>query len=156
MQNHFANNNARLELLNVVGAGSIDLTNMNLVVNDGSVILRGTSADDLILGGYNTTNGNGNTISGNGGNDTIYAGAGSNSINAGSGDDTIYGRSDDDTLYGESGFDLLFGENGNDTLYGSEGSDRLNGGSGNDTFIFEDIDDYTGDLYNIVEDLNPK
>lgn len=126
-----------------LGAGTVDKTGNG--ITDDTLIsienLNATQHDDIITG----SDANNRIISHNG-DDTVYGG---------NGDDEIYGRNDDDVLYGENGFDLLFGENGNDTLHGSSGSDRLNGGNGNDTFFFEDLNDYAGDLHNIIEDLNP-
>ena len=102
-----------------------------------STVIKGTSADDLIL-----TSDNGVIVRGIGGNDCIIGGAGDDRINGGDGDDSIYGEKGDDWLYGNNGSDTihggdgmdnLFGEAGDDILYGNMGNDRIYGGEDNDT-----------------------
>lgn len=117
LQNHFLDNNARIETLNIAGAGSIDLSWASIKVNTGSTTLNGKTGDDLILGGLVNTNGKGNNINAGNGDDLIYGGAGTNTINAGNGDDTAYGGLGDDRF-------IEFGR-GNDIYDGGDGTDSI-------------------------------
>lgn len=105
---------------------------LNLISNtQKSLLLRGTTANDLMLGWGVASNGVEDSSKsldekfyGDFGNDTLYGGAGK---------DALYGESGNDSLFGGSGNDLLDGGSDNDTLNGSTGDDQLLGGSGNDS-----------------------
>jgi Ca2+-binding RTX toxin-like protein len=87
------------------------------------VLLEGTTADDLLGGGYFN-----DTLHGNGGSDSMSGGAGDDLMVAGDVEDVNYGSS----LGGDAGNDTLIGGNGADHLNGSAGNDVLAGGGGND------------------------
>ena len=129
-----------------------------LVGTNGSDILRGTAARDVIVG----LSGD-DTISGLGGNDLICGGlgddiirgnAGADEISGGFGNDRIVGNAGADVLLGGAGNDVIFasggaalearqaevgstlnGGNGNDVLHGSDRADRMIGGNGDDTIF---------------------
>ena len=112
--------------------------------SDGSEIIIGTTAGDLITG-----NGGDDNLQGGDGADTIYGGAGMDGITGGAGNDLIYGGVGLDDIIGGDGNDVIYtnsestqvtissdeawGEAGNDSLIGGDGTDGLSGGSGNDT-----------------------
>ncbi len=111
-----------------------------------SLILNGTSGDDVLTGGagYDTISGfdGKDTLSGGAGNDILNGGKGDDTLNGGDGNDTLdggdkkdvlNGGTGDDTLDGGKGEDTLNGDDGNDTLSGGDKKDVLNGGTGNDT-----------------------
>ncbi|MEN6328442.1 MAG: calcium-binding protein [Syntrophomonas sp.] len=101
-----------------------------------AMVIRGTEADDLLLGYESDDNisasGGSDTINGYAGNDVMDGGAGNDGLLGGEGNDTLTGGPGDDSLAGESGNDTLKGGKGNDNLYGNADSDILDGGSGND------------------------
>jgi Ca2+-binding RTX toxin-like protein len=122
---------------------------------DGSLILGGTGADDLIGGIGN------DTVSGAAGNDTLYGGSGNDTLTAGMGADSLYGGEGNDTLnYSAdatwtSGYaalnvgDTTAGgtnetvaiagdDRSHDVFDGGAGVDTLNMGSGNDALFLDD------------------
>jgi secreted trypsin-like serine protease len=84
----------------------------SIVGTDGSDVLSGTPARDVIAG--------------LGGNDKLSGLAG---------DDVICGGAGKDTLRGGKGNDKLYGEAGKDTLKGGPGNDKLKGGGGKDKLV---------------------
>ncbi len=65
--------------------------------------------------------------------DNIFAGTGNNNISGGIGNDVIYAGAGDDTIYGSAGNDFLYGN------------------AGRDTFIFNNINDYSGSARNVIK-----
>ena len=106
INDHFYDENRRIEYLEFADGTIKDLTQMGFTYNmsgsDDDVT--GTEYDDILIG--------------NGGKDTLRGGNGN------------------DILYGGSGHDSLYGDNGNDILHGGQDNDRLEGGYGDDTYIY--------------------
>ncbi len=158
------------------GAGddTITVTNIDLVCR-GSVVVRGNTGDDLLIGqnakigamrlrmegndgndsivgtqGDDTLAGDAgiDRIKGGLGNDLILGGTSIDSLNGDAGNDTILGGDGTDTLVGD-GADTIFGDAGNDNLRGDQGADILSGGDGDDTASGGDGNDtITGDAGN--------
>jgi Ca2+-binding RTX toxin-like protein len=149
----------KLTIRNVAAVNALPLQ-PSLMVEDGSILVVGTDADETIsvtlgsnvvtvsINSYTTSlnlpaNFNNQIkIYGRGGDDTIHG----SSVR-----DFIFGGLGNDTVFGNDGNDQIFGESGSDTLYGGYGDDLLNAGSdgwdnldidywlakGNDTYIVE-------------------
>lgn len=101
-----------------------------------TLVLNGTSAEDVLIGGsgddvFNGGDGD-DLILGNDGADTLKAGAGDDLVKAGAGDDVVFGNDGNDDIFGGSGRDLLTGDAGDDRLFGDLGDDAIEGGTGND------------------------
>jgi Ca2+-binding RTX toxin-like protein len=92
--------------------------------------LRGTSEDDLLIGG-----GGNDRLFGRAGNDTLIGGPGRDRLEGQTGNDRLTGDSGRDTLLGGEGQDFLEGNGGDDRLDGGQGADTLTGGGGRDTLI---------------------
>lgn len=129
LTNHFVNTTSQIETINVAEAGTIDLTNPNIIISDGnSHTLYGDNNDNLILGG--------NVFQ----NEIIYAY---------DGNDIIYGGDDADSIYVGTGDDVAYGGNGNDEFYdGGSGDDEYHGGEG----VFDRIL-YRNNTQGIVVDM---
>ena len=106
IDNHFYDDNRRIEYLEFADGTIKDLTQMGFTYHqtDGNDSVYGTNYDDVIYGH--------------------------------DGHDTIQGGNGNDTLYGGDGNDTIYGDNDNDTLVGGKGNDRLEGGYGDDTYIY--------------------
>lgn len=114
----------------------------------GSGTIRGTNADDVIIGSEGPDDirgGNGNdVICGRGGGDYIDGGNGNDDLlgdrgGAEPGVDGVIGTGDEEDLLpeeygpdGVGGADVIRGGNGNDRLWGDEANDDLDGGNGDD------------------------
>jgi hypothetical protein len=96
------------------------------IVGSGSI--RGTAADDVIVGSDGP-----DRIDGGGGNDRICAGRGRDRARGGPGRDLLFGGLGRDRLSGGAGRDRLHGGAGRDRLAGGPGLDKLVGGAGKDT-----------------------
>ncbi len=94
---------------------------------EGKDVLRGTSANELIIGYGEKDN-----IKGNGGDDCLVGGDGDDHINGGTGNDVLIGGEGNDDLDGHFGNDLIYGGNGNDLLKGKQGQDVFYAGEGDD------------------------
>lgn len=92
------------------------------MANDEPSILKGSSRDDVMIGGQDR--------------DTLNGGAKDDFLNGRSGNDRLIGENGRDELVGNNGNDTLRGGFGNDKLHGGAGSDILNGGQGADAFFF--------------------
>ncbi|MCQ4160817.1 hypothetical protein NON00_12855 [Roseomonas sp. GC11] len=116
--------------------------------------ISGTSGDDIIFGGTDTSSynpaGTGNdTLAGNAGQDTLIGGDGDDILSGGAGNDALYGGDGNDTLNGGTGADYLEGGAGDDTLHGGGfsadgGSEYLYGGDGSDLAIVDYATDTAG------------
>jgi peroxidase len=95
--------------------------------DEGQAKLKGTGADDLLIGLDQSDN-----LSGNDGNDTLYGMDGDDTLGGGHDHDALWGGAGNDSLYGHRGNDLLEGGLGDDTLSGGNGRDRIVGGEGDD------------------------
>jgi hypothetical protein len=95
-------------------------------------VLRGTVADDTLIGGA--------------GNDTLIGAGGNNLLRADAGDNLLRGGEGDDWLIGGSGNDTLEGGWGNDLLIAGAGANVLMGGAGNDTLVGAYLDASGQDL----------
>ena len=107
------------------------------VANNESVVIKGTTRDDVLYGSL------GHTV--------FYGGLGNDIYHSKNAGDTIveYGYEGNDTVYADTDFTLPthvenltltgygnhygFGNNSNNTLIGNSGNNRLSGGRGNDT-----------------------
>jgi large repetitive protein len=89
--------------------------------------LRGTSEDDLLIGG--------------GGNDRLFGRAGNDTLIGGPGRDRLEGQTGNDRLTGGGGRDTLIGGRGRDVLTGGGGNDTLTGGDGRDRFVYRSVSD---------------
>ena len=107
------------------------------VANNESVVIKGTTRDDVLYGSL------GHTV--------FYGGLGNDVYHSKNASDTIveYGYEGNDTVYADTDFTLPthvenltltgygnhygFGNNSNNTLIGNSGNNRLSGGRGNDT-----------------------
>lgn len=95
--------------------------------DEGQAKLKGTGADDLLIGLAQDEN-----LSGNNGDDTLYGMAGDDTLGGGHDHDALWGGEGNDSLYGHRGNDLLEGGVGDDLLSGGNGRDQIVGGAGND------------------------
>ena len=120
----------------------------NIVFNDSSSIVLGTTGADATLTGTTAPNtvylfaGNdGFTSTGTNSEDFIYGMGGNDTITGGSTASHLYGfnaaggTDGTDSLTGGAAGDYLQGNSGNDTLDGGAGSDRVLGGAGNDVVV---------------------
>jgi Ca2+-binding RTX toxin-like protein len=108
-----------------------------IIAKSGKDVVRGGGGNDLIFGGYDSTDNvldGGDTLYGDAGNDTIYGGYGNDYLNGGTEADRLFGGAGYDTLIGGSGNDTLNGGNGFDLMDPTGEVDSLTGGSGNDRF----------------------
>ncbi|WP_226578546.1 calcium-binding protein [Acuticoccus sediminis] len=112
-----------------------------VIGNDRGGGLRGTTTDDMVLGGD--------------GNDVILGRSGDDYVNAGAGDDRVGGGMGDDQLYGGDGNDVIHGRRGDDILQGGIGNDTLMGAQGADTFLFEADDFGRGPSVDVIRDYRP-
>lgn len=115
------------------------------VANNESVVIKGTTRDDVLYGSL------GHTV--------FYGGLGNDIYHSKNAGDTIveYGYEGNDTVYADTDFTLPthvenltltgygnhygFGNNSNNTLTGNSGNNRLSGGRGNDTLYGMDGND---------------
>lgn len=116
--------------------GSSTLTAI-IDAGEGSDIVRGSGAGDLIIGGRGN-----DRIWAREGDDTVRGGGGRDKIFGGGGNDLLEGNESRDRLIGGNGRDTAIGGIGNDTLLGSNGADSLLGDSGIDILDGGDGDDY--------------
>ena len=128
---------------------TIDYVNANggwgetwVIGNDRGGGLRGTTGDDVILGGR--------------GDDVVLSRTGNDFVNAGDGDDLVGGGNGADTLFGSDGDDRIRGRGGDDILQGGAGEDTLVGGPGADTFMFTDLDFQGPRTVDVIRDYRPQ
>lgn len=143
---------------NLLNAGVLPGTNVDVAFGDGSLIATGTTQNidpDAEAGQVATLFGpttsveftltsRGNNSGFNFGNFDIEAfdyiapfdePAGNDTLVGGFGDDLIYGGGGDDSLFGNDGRDTIFGDEGDDFIDGGADNDLLYGGDGNDTIL---------------------
>lgn len=65
----------------------------------------------------------------------------------------IRGSSAGTTLIGNSGANIIYGNDGDDIIIGRGGADQLWGGGGADTFVYQNINDSTPDMPDIIHDF---
>ncbi|HFD81385.1 MAG TPA: hypothetical protein ENK05_13485, partial [Gammaproteobacteria bacterium] len=119
--------NSGSQLSELLGGG-VTGTEASLVEGlDGDDDIRGSSADDRLLGGAGE-----DYITAGWGDDEVLGGSGRDVIQGNAGDDRLYGGADSDWLSGEAGNDVVDGGDGDDLLVGNGGADVLDGGAGND------------------------
>lgn len=108
--------------------GEIHRLDFGVASGDGQDYLRGEEGNDLIYGGAQFDD-----INGNQGDDTA---------SGGDGDDWVVGGKDNDRLFGDAGADVVYGNLGNDTCSGGDGADIVRGGQGNDVLAGGAGDDF--------------
>jgi serralysin len=148
-------------------AGDVFTDTEGLIGSAYGDVLRGSSTDNLIVGG-----GGNDTLSGGiGGNDTLDGGDGidtidygnfssfvilnlaNNAANGGAANAHVFwsienaiGGSANDTLFGNIAANYLGGGSGDDTFFGGSGADTLDGGDGIDTVHYAGTDGVTVNL----------
>ena len=100
---------------------------IQIFVNPGQVLVKGTKRRDVILGSPER-----DVIKSGRGNDVVCDREGDDLLKGGPGNDKLRGGPGDDKILGQTGDDLLSGRSGNDTLLAGPGADFLNGNPGND------------------------
>lgn len=98
----------------------------NVITNDLSTYVVGTSGNNIITGGAGD-----DYFEGFDGNDTMYGGDGGDYLIGGSGNDVLYGGAGNNFLYtGSGGADFLYGGSGSNTFYSQHGGVRYDGTNG--------------------------
>ncbi|MFN5560982.1 MAG: beta strand repeat-containing protein, partial [Opitutaceae bacterium] len=123
-------------------AGTTTITVTAPVTTGGTVIITGTSGQDVLNGDANdrnTINGGAgvDTINGGTAADSLVGGDGNDTIATGGGADTVYAGAGNDSVTGGAGAEQIFGEDGNDTITSGAGADSIDGGAGNDRFVVD-------------------
>lgn len=116
-----------LEALRRIYGDDQDVAAWRVDVAGGRAVIKGTGADDDIVGLPMR-----GRLAGRAGDDTLIGREANDRIDGGADDDALWGRHGGDTLSGRDGRDRLHGEAGNDILLGGAGADRLWGGAGAD------------------------
>lgn len=106
------------------GAGN-DVIGFDMDV--GPSYLRGDEGDDVIYGGEDV-----NDLNGNQGNDTVHGNVSPDWVLGGQGDDVLLGYQAADLVYGNLGDDTCDGGAGADIVRGGQGADSLSGGADDD------------------------
>ncbi|MEM0921520.1 MAG: serine hydrolase [Pseudomonadota bacterium] len=122
-----------------IDASLADLTRVDFVFEDGSILLTGSDSHDRIAlrksdAAYTADN----QLIGLEGDDRLRAGSGDDTLSGGTGQDRLKGLDGDDRLHGGDGDDRLKAGAGADVLIGGAGDDRMVGGAGADVFVFGD------------------
>ncbi|MGE0642376.1 MAG: tandem-95 repeat protein [Nitrospira sp.] len=112
------------------GAGHDIIDASRVTSSRASLVLRGGTGGDLLVGGLS--------------NDRLEGGNGEDILVGNKGNDRLLGGNGKDLLIGGLGNDKLEGNDGSDALLGGPGRDQLYGGKGNDVLI-RDIKDSVAD-----------
>ncbi len=122
LTNHFEYGISSIETINIIGAGSIDMSYGNIIAveseSQNENVITEIFVPHLILGGTGD-----NALSGSLNNDIIYGGDGNDFLNGSHSDDKVYGGNGDDQVIGGAGADILHGGAGDDTIVGGLGFD---------------------------------
>ena len=126
------------------GAGHDTIDASRVIRPQSSLVLRGGSGQDVLVGGFGKDRlegGDGkDVLAGNKGNDRLLGGNANDLLIGGLGDDVLEGNNGDDALLGGPGRDSLYGGQGKDTLIGGREDARLDGGPGSDLVLKLDRD----------------
>ena len=80
----------------------------------------------------------------------VFGGNGDDKVFGDENDNTLFGADGNDMLNGGSGFDNVIGGRGNDTLIGGGFADLLDGQNGKDTFVYNQVSDSDGLLFDTI------